>query len=72
MVAHETTLAPGLLPFFIDGRLVFRAFEFEAAHHVVAVGQDETQLGRRDQQLALAADAVIGPAITVELDIDGD
>ena len=64
IVGDEAPLAPGLFPAILAAAF-FRPCNGKAAHHVEAVGQDETQLGGRDQQPALARQRPDGPAVIV-------
>src|SRR3546814_9096178 len=53
MIADIAALAPRLLPPVVAARAL-RPFDGEAALEPDAVGQQEAELRRRDQQLALA------------------
>ena len=68
VIAHEAAFAPGQFPRLVHAFTRFRADHFEAAHHGQAVGQQEAELGWRNQQLPLARHLPRDPAIVVRGD----
>ena len=70
-VAHETALAPGLLPGFV-GASPAAAREPEIALELGRVGQQESQPRLGDHGHPAARDRVAGPSVRVERDRDGE